>query len=371
MNPGLEPRVSQRIPDRFLGLAPDADPERQPRLQGGQEVQPTALGGLVARRHRKFLAKPGGEQHPGVGGDRLPFHEPLQALRPGRPVGGVAAGEQPIRVAHRLVRPEPANRRNVGRVEQPGEQELILDVDQLERLDPSPPADQRRQRPVDQPTVDAGQPAHRFAHARSAPFRAACPSRSRPGARPAPARRSSWRARGSTCRERDRAADRPPKVDGSTRISSESVACFCEPCRSDLGGEDSIRAEVADRRAEFKRRKCGASLSEDGLAGEQVEAGVRPSSGEVAGDPQQGIRISEARFTAEDRKTRPRLTSPRESGAFPGDRNSRLECALGTQKRPDRRRPLGSFAPKPQGPPLAAIGFLCLSSCSPRHPSRL
>src|SRR4051812_27457741 len=153
MDPGLDFRRAEFIPDRLLVPSPHADPERRPRLEGEGEGQPAGLGGAVAGRDGELVAEPGGEEEPGVGRDGPPLGPPLDRLRTARPVRGVAGREQPVRVAPRLPRPDAEDLVNFSRVEQPGQEELILDADQPKGLDPAPPPQERREETPDELAV--------------------------------------------------------------------------------------------------------------------------------------------------------------------------------------------------------------------------
>ena len=110
MNPGLEARISERVPDRFFVGTAHAEPERRPRLQRRQKLEPAHLGCGNARRHRQLIPQPGGKEHPRVGIDGAFSQPALQSLGPSGPVGRITNRHQTVGPQPRA-RPRPWQRR--------------------------------------------------------------------------------------------------------------------------------------------------------------------------------------------------------------------------------------------------------------------
>ena len=165
--------------------APGPGPRGGRGLERLQQRDEPGLGRASPRGQRQVLAEPGGEQPPRVGGDRLPLHQPAQALGPGHPGRGVPQGDQAARVPADRPGPDPARRRDDGRIQQGRDQEPLLGPAQAEGLDPAVPAEQREGGPADEAMIGGRQvvPRRRArASARSARFRPSKTARSTPSA---------------------------------------------------------------------------------------------------------------------------------------------------------------------------------------------
>ena len=141
MNPRLEAGLSEGRPDRLFIGAAHAEPERRPRLQRGRGTRAGAP--WAWRRPAAPAARSLSQAGKSIHGSALTARPPIQRFSPSaRPVqfGASPTGTRLSGRSLRALGPDPGDGVDFRGIEQPGQQQLLLDPAEVKRLDPAPPS---------------------------------------------------------------------------------------------------------------------------------------------------------------------------------------------------------------------------------------